>query len=82
MLLAAGALPWATGGTLPVRLIAVPLLLLGGLAAVTAARLPTGPLPRRPAPTRPDRPPHQCTHCAAPAPTDAAGRADGSPQPI
>jgi hypothetical protein len=65
-LLAAGILPWATGGTLTVRLIAAPLLLLGALAAVAAARLPTSPLPRRPAPGRAARPPHQCAHCAAP----------------
>jgi hypothetical protein len=81
-LLVAGVLPWATGGPLPVRLIAVPLLLLGGLAGVTAARLPTGPLPRRPVPAPASRPPHRCTRCAAPAPTDPPGQAGGSPQPI
>jgi hypothetical protein len=84
-LLVAGALPWVTGGTLTVRLIAAPLLLLGALAALTAARLPTGPLPSRPAPARTARPPHHCAHCAAPAPTDSAdptAPAGGSPQPI
>jgi hypothetical protein len=81
-LLVAGTLPWATGGPLPARLIALPLLLLGALAGLTAARLPAGRLPSRPAPSHPPRPAHNCAHCAAPAPVDPAGRADGSPQPI
>jgi hypothetical protein len=82
-LLVAGGLPWVTGGTWPVRLIALPLLLVGGFAAVTAARLPSMRLPHRSAP--PVRRPHHCTRCAAnaaaPTPADAPGAAGGSHRP-
>jgi hypothetical protein len=63
VLLAAGVLPWMSGGSMAIRLIGVPLLLLGLLAAVTAVRLPSVAIPRRPAP--PARPPHDCAACAA-----------------
>jgi hypothetical protein len=63
VLLAAGVLPWVTGGSLAIRLIGVPLLLLGLLAALTAIRLPSVAIPRRPA--APARPAHNCASCAA-----------------
>jgi hypothetical protein len=77
-LLVAGVLPWVGGGPLAVRLIAVPLLLLGALAGVAAARLPTTPPPlRRDAradagSTRPARP-HQCSNCSCAAAPPPAG---------
>jgi hypothetical protein len=40
---------------------------LGALAAITAARLPAGPLPHRRAAARPQARPHHCTRCAAAA---------------
>ena len=47
MLLLAGLLPWVTGGETTVRMLALPLLLAGLLAAGAAVRIAVA---RRPAP--------------------------------
>jgi hypothetical protein len=62
-LLVAGSLPWAGSGPLAVRLIALPLLLLGALAAVVAARLPTMASPLRRT-ASPAARPLGCANCA------------------
>ena len=50
-LLVAGLLPWVTMGPLPVRLVALPLLLAGALVAVVAVRVRT--VLARPRPSAP-----------------------------
>jgi hypothetical protein len=64
VLLLAGLLPWLTDGPLPVRLVALPLLLTGAGVAAVAVRLRSVlPTPVRP---RPSAPPVEraCDGCA------------------
>jgi hypothetical protein len=72
-LLVAGALPWLVPGPTAARLFGLPLLLVGLLAAVTAARLPRLRLARRSAPSPR---PATCAGCACTTADTCAARAD------
>jgi hypothetical protein len=68
LLLLAGALPWATAGPLPTRLIAAPLLLAGVLMAIATVGLRRTPVTRR---NTAGTPPAACGACSCGGQTES-----------